>query len=431
MAARTMTVASRNAELLERGRALMPGGVSSPVRAFRAVGGEPPFIAEGHGARVRDVDGNEYIDLICSWGPLIAGHAHPAVVRAIVDQAARGTSFGMPTPGEVALAGRITERVSAIEMLRFVSSGTEAGMSAIRLARAATGRDAILKFAGCYHGHSDALLAKAGSGLATLGLPDSAGVTAGTTRDTLTVAYNDIEATRGAARATPLAAIIVEPYAGNMGCVPPVPGFLEGLRAICDETGALLIFDEVITGFRVARGGAIERTGVRPDIVCLGKIVGGGLPVGAYGASRELMANVAPLGPAYQAGTLSGNPLAMAAGSATLDLLDDAAYARLETIGADLEAGLVAAARDAGVAARVQRVASLLTVFFIDGEVRDESDAKRSDLARFAAFHRAMLRRDILLPPSQFECFFLSLAHTDADVADIVEAARGSFKEIA
>ena len=426
-----MTVASRNAELLERARALMPGGVSSPVRAFRAVGGEPPFIVEGHGARVRDVDGNEYVDLICSWGPLIAGHAHPAVVSAIVEQARRGTSFGMPTPGEIALAERITQRMPVIEMLRFVSSGTEAGMSAIRLARAATKRDAILKFAGCYHGHADALLAKAGSGVATLGLPDSAGVTAGTTRDTLTVEYNDLEATRTVARATPLAAIIVEPYAGNMGCVPPEPGFLEGLREICDETGALLVFDEVITGFRVARGGAVERTGVRPDIVCLGKIVGGGLPVGAYGASRALMSVIAPLGPAYQAGTLSGNPLAMAAGAATIDLLDAEAYARLETIGQRLEDGLVAAARDAGVAARVQRVASLLTVFFTGEAIRNEVEAKRSDVARFAAFHRAMLRRNVLLPPSQFECFFLSLAHTDADVAAVVAAARASFEEVA
>ena len=426
-----MTVASRNTDLLERARSLMPGGVSSPVRAFRAVGGEPPFIVEGAGSRVRDADGNEYIDLICSWGPLIAGHAHPAVVSAIVEQARRGTSFGMPAPGEVALAERITERMPVIEMLRFVSSGTEAGMSAIRLARAATKRDAILKFAGCYHGHADALLAKAGSGVATLGLPDSAGVTPGTTHDTLTVDYNDVEATRAVARATPLAAIIVEPYAGNMGCVPPDRGFLEGLRQICDETGALLIFDEVITGFRVARGGAVERTGVRPDIVCLGKIVGGGLPVGAYGASRELMANIAPLGPAYQAGTLSGNPLAMAAGAATLDLLDAAAYARLEEIGGRLAAGLADAAREAAVPARVQRVASLLTLFFTDGAVRREADAKRCDLARFAAFHRAMLRRGILMPPSQFECFFLSLAHTDADVDEILAAARASFKEIA
>jgi glutamate-1-semialdehyde 2,1-aminomutase len=426
-----MTVLSRSVALRERAQELMPGGVSSPVRAFRAVGGEPPFIVSGAGSRVRDVDGREYIDLICSWGPLVAGHAHPAVVAAIAAQAERGTSFGMPTPGEVDLAERIASAMPVVEMLRFVSSGTEAAMSAIRLARAATRRDAVLKFAGCYHGHADALLAKAGSGVATLGLPDSAGVTAGTARDTRTVAYNDAGAARRVARAVPLAAIIVEPYAGNMGCVPPEPGFLEALRAICDDAGALLLFDEVITGFRVARGGATQRTGVRPDLVCLGKIIGGGLPVGAYGGSRALMSHVAPLGPAYQAGTLSGNPLAMAAGAATLDLLDAAAYERLETIGRAVELGLSRAAGRARLATRVQRVGSLLTLFFADRAVRNQDDARSSDTARFAAFHRAMLRRGVLLPPSQFECLFLSLAHTDADVDAIVAAAASSFEEIA
>jgi glutamate-1-semialdehyde 2,1-aminomutase len=425
-----MTLVGSSAQLRERAERLMPGGVSSPVRAFRAVGGEPPFIVSGEGARVRDADGREYIDLVCSWGPLIAGHAHPAVVAAITAQAARGTSFGMPTPGEVELAELITAALPSVEMVRFVSSGTEAAMSALRLARAATGRDAALKFAGCYHGHADALLAKAGSGVATLGLPDSAGVPASTTAATLTVAFNDLAAAERAADATALAAIIVEPYAGNMGCVPPRDGFLEGLRRVADRTGALLIFDEVITGFRVGPAGAQGRTGVRPDITCLGKVIGGGLPVGAYGGSRALMRQVAPLGPMFQAGTLSGNPLAMAAGIATLRLLDDAAFARLELLGARLERGLTAAARRAGVAARVQRVGSLLTLFFTDREVWDEDDAKTSDRDRFAAFHGAMLRRGVLLPPSQFECLFLSLAH-DGDTVDlIVAAAADALKEI-
>ena len=426
-----MTITISNARLRERAQRLMPGGVSSPVRAFGAVGGEPPFIVRGEGASVWDADGREYIDLVCSWGPLIAGHAHPAVVAAIVAQATRGTSYGMPTPGEVELVELITDAMPSVEMLRFVSSGTEAAMSALRLARAATGRDRVLKFAGCYHGHSDALLAKAGSGLATLGLPDSAGVPAATAATTSTVAFNDGVSAERVADATPLAAIIVEPYAGNMGCVPPRARFLEGLRRIADRTGALLVFDEVITWFRVGRGGAQERTGVRPDLTCLGKIIGGGLPVGAYGGTRELMRNVAPVGPMYQAGTLSGNPLAMAAGIATLRLLDAAAFERLETIGARLERGLAAAAREAGVAARVQRIGSLLTLFFTDREIWNEDDAKTSDRERFAAFHRAMLRRGVLLPPSQFECFFLSLAHDESTVDRVVDAAAQSLKEIA
>jgi len=426
-----MKVASRNAELLERAETLMPGGVSSPVRAYRAVGGHPPFIVAGEGCRVRDADGRTYIDLVCSWGPLIAGHAHLDVVRAIEEQARLGTSYGAPSPLEVELAMAITAAIPSIEMVRFVSSGTEACMSAIRLARAATGRAAVLKFAGCYHGHADALLAKAGSGLATLGLPGSAGVTEATAADTITVAYNDLAAVESVAASVPLATILVEPYAGNMGCVPPEPGFLEGLRDVATRTGALLVFDEVITGFRVARGGAQERTRVRPDLTTLGKVIGGGLPVGAYGGARALMSLVAPLGPVYQAGTLSGNPLAMAAGLATLRLLDAEAYARLEGIGERLERGLGDAIRSTGATARVQRTASLLTLFFTARRVRNEDDAMTSDRERFAAFHRAMLARGVMLPPSQFECWFLSLAHDEAAVDEVVSAARASLEEVA
>ena len=416
--------------LLRRAERVMPGGVSSPVRAYRAVGGQPPFIVSGEGCRVRDSDGRAYVDLVCSWGPLIAGHAHPAVVAAIREQAGRGTTYGAATPLEVELAETIAAAVPSAEMVRFVSSGTEAAMSAVRLARAATGRAAILKFAGCYHGHADALLAKAGSGVATLGLPGTAGVTEGAARDTITVTYNDLGAVERAAAETPLAAIVVEPYAGNMGCVPPEPGFLEGLRAVCDRAGALLVFDEVITGFRVARGGAQGLLGLRPDLTCFGKVIGGGLPVGAYGGRRELMSLVAPLGPVYQAGTLSGNPLAMAAGLATLALLDEAAYRRLEELGQRLERGLADALRECGVRGRVQRIGSLLTLFFTERAVRNEDDALTSDRERFAAFHRAMLARRVMLPPSQLECWFLSLAHDDAALDEVIDAARSSLEVI-
>jgi glutamate-1-semialdehyde 2,1-aminomutase len=416
--------------LFTRAEALMPGGVSSPVRAYRAVGGIPPFLVRGRGPRVWDPAGREYIDLVCSWGPLIAGHSHPSVVEAIVEQARLGTSYGAPSPHEVALAEVITTAMPTVEMVRFVSSGTEAAMSAVRLARAVTGRDAILKFAGCYHGHADGLLARAGSGVATFGLPGSAGVPAGTARDTLTAPYNDLAAAAALTRRVPLAAIIVEPWAGNMGCVPPQPGFLAGLRAICDATGSLLIFDEVITGFRLARGGAQARSGVRPDITCLGKVIGGGLPVGAYGASRALMAHVAPLGAMYQAGTLSGNPLAMAAGLATLALLDAAAYDALEHAGARLEGGLLQAIRACGIPACVQRVGSLLTLFFAPGPIRDDVDASASDRETFAAFHRKMLARGVMLPPSQLECWFVSLAHDDDVIDLVIEAAAAALAEL-
>jgi glutamate-1-semialdehyde 2,1-aminomutase len=425
-----MTVVGTNRGLSERAMRVMPGGVSSPVRAYRAVGGEPPFIVAGRGCRVTDADGREYVDLVSSWGALIAGHAHPAVVGAIESQARRGTSYGAPSPLEIELAERIAESVPSVEMTRFVSSGTEAVMSALRLARAATKRDAILKFAGCYHGHADALLSRAGSGLATLGLPDSAGVPAAVARDTITVAYGDLDAAAGSADGVPLAAIIVEPVAGNMGCVVPERSFLAGLRDIADRTGALLIFDEVITGFRLARSGAQGLIGVRPDLSCFGKVIGGGLPVGAYAGPRELMSLVAPLGPVYQAGTLSGNPLAMAAGIATLDLLDDDAYATLEDRGARLEREVASAAADAGVAARVQRAGSLLTLFLTDRAVRNEDDARTGDRDRFARFHSAMLRRSVMLPPSQLECWFLSLAHDDDALGTIADAARASLKEI-
>ncbi len=417
--------------LFEAAQRVIPGGVNSPVRAFRAVGGGPRFIARGQGAYLWDVDGNRYIDYVMSWGPLIAGHAHPQVVEAIQKAAARGTSYGAPTELEVELAEMVVEAVPSIEMVRFVNSGTEATMSALRLARAFTGRPKIIKFEGGYHGHADMLLAQAGSGVITLGLPDSAGVPQEAVQHTLTAPYNDLAAVEALFDANPgqIAAVILEPVAGNMGVVPPAPGFLAGLRRLTQAHGALLIFDEVITGFRIAYGGAQALYGVLPDLTCLGKIIGGGLPVGAYGGRREIMEKVAPLGPMYQAGTLSGNPLAMTAGIETLKLLRQPnTYERLEIMAARLSERLGSAAAAAGVPLTQNRVGSMMTAFFTAQPVTDYTSAKTSDTARYARFFRAMLERGVYLAPSQFEAAFISLAHTDADIEATVEAAREAFQ---
>ena len=422
--------AGRSEALFARAQRVLPGGVNSPVRAFKAVGGVPRFIARAAGARVWDEDGREYVDHVGSWGPMLVGHAHPAVVEAIRRQAEVGTSFGAPSRLEVEMAETLTRLVPSLEKVRMVSSGTEATMAAIRLARGATGRARIVKFAGCYHGHGDSFLIKAGSGAATFGSPDSPGVTEATARDTLVARFNDLESVSGLlqAHAGAVAAVIVEPVVGNMGVVPPRPGFLEGLRRLCDEHGSLLVFDEVMTGFRVARGGAQERYGVRPDLTTLGKVIGGGLPVGAYGGRADLMAQVAPEGPVYQAGTLSGNPLAMAAGLAQLHAIeaDTGLYDRLEGLGAALEAGLAAAISAGGYPCRVARVGSMWTLFFSAREVTDWDVAARCDVARFGRYFHAMLERGHSLAPSQFEANFLSAAHTERDVQDAVEAARHS-----
>jgi glutamate-1-semialdehyde 2,1-aminomutase len=412
--------------LFAEARNYLPGGVNSPVRAMRAVGREPIFMDRGQGSRMWDVDGNEYLDYVGSWGPMILGHRHPAVMEAVEAAFAKGTSFGTPSALEVEMARRVVDAVPSLDMVRMTNSGTEATMSALRVARGHTGRDLILKFVGCYHGHGDSLLVSAGSGVATFGLPDSPGVPEGTARDTLTVEFNDLDAAEEAfARlGERIAAVIVEPVAGNMGVVPPSPGFLEGLRAVTTQHGALLIFDEVMTGFRVAYGGAQERYGVMPDLTTLGKVIGGGLPVGAFGGRAEIMQNVAPAGSVYQAGTLSGNPLAMAAGIATLDVLKEGeAYEVLEARGAQLEAGLIAAAATAGVPARVQRVGAMLTIFFTDRPVIDFPSAKSSDTEKFCAFFQGMLERGVYLAPSQFEAAFLSTAHTEEDIARTIQAA--------
>ena len=402
------------------------GGVNSPVRAFRGVGGEPFFVARGEGARLWDVDGRAYLDYVGSWGPLILGHAPAVVVEAVSEAARRGTTYGAPTGGEVELATAVADAYPSMEMMRLVSSGTEAAMSAIRLARGATGRDLLVKFDGCYHGHADSLLVKAGSGVATLSIPDSRGVPAALAALTLTAPFNDLDAVRAifAARGSDIAAVIVEPVAGNMGVVPPAPGFLQSLRELCTRHGTVLIFDEVITGFRVALGGAQALYGIRPDLTCLGKIIGGGLPVGAYGGRAELMRHVAPLGSVYQAGTLSGNPLAVAAGLATIRALGGGdVYARLEALGRRLAEGFEAGARRAGVPLTVNRVGSMLTAFFCAEPVTDYATAKRADAARYGRYFHAMLERGVYLAPSQFEAAFVSLAHTEADLDATAKAA--------
>ncbi|MBM2831729.1 MAG: glutamate-1-semialdehyde-2,1-aminomutase [Dehalococcoidia bacterium] len=418
-------------KLFSEARVFLPGGVDSPVRAFKAVGGSPPFIQRGAGPRLYDEDGNVFLDYVCSWGALILGHAHPWVVAAVQDAASRGTSFGAPTALETELARHINQAMPSLEMLRFVNSGTEATMSALRVARAFTGRELVLKFAGGYHGHSDGLLAKAGSGSLTLGLPVCPGVPLAYARTTLVAPYNDLAAVERLFHkySAKIAAVIIEPVAANMGVVPPRPGFLKGLRQLTRKAGALLIFDEVITGFRVAYGGAQALYEMVPDITCLGKVIGGGLPVGAYGGRRDIMSLVAPMGPVYQAGTLSGNPLSMTAGIQTLKMLEEPMpYQALEERGALLAEGLSRAARKAKVPLQVSRVGSLLTPFFSEQPVTDYASARRADTRRYAAFFQGMLSKGIYLPPSQFEAFFISLAHRDEDIERTVKAAEEVLK---
>jgi len=422
---------TRSEELFERAKGVIPGGVSSPVRAFKAVGGSPLFVARAEGARFWDADGRAFVDYVGSWGPMILGHAHPAVIEAVREAALRGTSYGAPCALEVELAERVVRHLPSVEKVRFVSSGTEATMSALRVARGFTGRRKILKFDGCYHGHADSLLVAAGSGVATLGIPGSPGVPEGTVADTLVVPFNDVAAVEAvvSAHGRDLAAVIVEPVCGNMGTVAPRPGYLEALREITRRNGTVLVFDEVMTGFRLALGGAQQLYGITPDMTCLGKILGGGLPAAAYGGRRDIMATVAPEGPVYQAGTLSGNPLAMAAGAVLLDLLTmPGTYEALEARSARLEEGLRRAAREAGATVTVNRVGSMITVFFCAGPVTDYATAKASDTKRFARFFRAMLDRGVYLPPAQFEAAFVSLAHGEAEIDATVAAAEEAFR---
>ncbi len=423
----------RSQELFQEAQRYLPGGVDSPVRAFKAVGGTPPFIVKGQGSRIYDADGNEYVDYVCSWGPLILGHAHPQVVEAVKRAIERGTSFGAPTELEITLARIISSAIPSVEMIRFVSSGTEATMSALRLARAFTGRDKIVKFAGGYHGHADGLLVKGGSGLATLSLPDSPGVPSSYAQNTLVAPYNNADAVAQLFQRYPgeIAAVIVEPVAANMGVVPPQPDFLGSLRSLTGQFDALLIFDEVISGFRVTYGGAQNLFKITPDLTCLGKVIGGGLPVGAYGGRREIMEMMAPIGPVYQAGTLSGNPLAMTAGIETLKILSQpGAYQRLEDAANRLEEGIVKALSSLKLNLTVSRFASLLTIFFTDNQPVDYQSAAQADTKLFARFFQQLLAEGIYWPPSQFEAAFVSLAHSDADIESTISAIGKAFDSL-
>jgi glutamate-1-semialdehyde 2,1-aminomutase len=424
---------SRSQKLFAAASRILPGGVDSPVRAFKAVGGTPVFVARARGAHLVDVDGNTYVDYVMSWGPLIHGHAPKGLRKALAAAAANGTSFGAPTELETRLAERVARVMPSIERIRFVSSGTEAAMSAVRVARAATGCDRIVKFEGCYHGHADAFLVQAGSGAMTLGVPTSPGVSSGAARDTLLARYNDLSSVEAIFAQNPkqIAAVFVEPIAGNMGVVPPAPGFLDGLRALCDREHALLVFDEVISGFRASIGGAQQVTKIRPDLTCLGKIIGGGLPVGAYGGRAEIMDLVAPAGPVYQAGTLSGNPLAMTAGLWSLNELSPKLYRDLTKLGSMLAAGLADAARDAGVPLQVNGFGSMLTPFFTSQAVVDFESALKADTQAYGRFFHAMLDRGIYPPPSQFEAWFLSTAHTERDIAATIKAAGEAMRATA
>jgi glutamate-1-semialdehyde 2,1-aminomutase len=417
--------------LFARSESLIPGGVNSPVRAFRAVKGSPPFIERALGSHLWDADGNEYVDYVGSWGPAILGHAHPAVLAAVTAAAERGLSYGAPTARELEFAEVINDRYPSIKMLRCVSSGTEATMSALRVARGHTGRDFVVKFEGGYHGHSDGLLVKAGSGLGTFGIPDSAGVPEGVAKYTLTEPYNDRSSLERlfAKRADQIAAVIVEPVAGNMGCVPPAPEFLETIITLCQRHGAVSIFDEVMTGCRLARGGAQELYDLAPDMTCLGKVVGGGMPLAAYGGRRDIMSRISPLGPVYQAGTLSGNPVALAAGITTLNLLDEAAYPRLEALSKQLADGLSAMLSRVGVAGVVQRVGSMLTLFFAPASVTDFASANASNRDLFSRWHRALLDKGVYWPPSQLEAAFVSLAHTKEDISRTLQTAEAALRE--